>query len=207
MHIWVIDRSILAYRLLLHLTRSLEKKILFRDQRKEDPILGSQIKGDTLLLVFKNRVSAYSLLNGSKMFEKEFDATEYGELKYFTGSQLYASSNDSTFTSLILSDASKNYLYTNKGKILALDKDLNICGQFDTEQLYVNYLNTKDYQFIAKGNSTTILDKKCRIIANVNVSKNAFLIGNKLYDIQETNLLEIDLSELINLESRGLVTR
>lgn len=59
------------------------------------------------------------------------------------------------------SDTSKYYLFTSKGKILALDKDLNICGQFDIEQLYVDYLNTKDYQFIAKGNSTTILDKKC----------------------------------------------
>jgi hypothetical protein len=174
------------------------KQIFFSEiSEKKDPILDFQIKNDTLALVFKNSVLVCSMLDGSKVVEKVFNADEYGELKYFIGDQIYTSSNDSIFNRLIFSNTSKNYILTSKDNVFALDKDLNICEEFATGHLYINYLNTRNYLLVAKGNQTTILDKECHRIADVSASRNAFLIGDKLYDIQEKNLLEIDLTELI----------
>jgi len=58
------------------------------------------------------------------------------------------------------------------------------------------YLKTKDYKFLARNNETTVIDNQNKKVADLNVSRNALLIGLKLFDIQEKSFMEIDLNEL-----------
>jgi hypothetical protein len=106
---------------------------------KKDQINGFEINRDTISLVFKDRVSKYSILNGSLIFEKSFNIETYGELNYFIGSQVYIKT-DSTYKSLSLSDTTKQYLFTKSGKTLVLNDRLEIVNQIDYDQLNIYYL-------------------------------------------------------------------
>ena len=167
---------------------------------KKDPILGFQIHYDTIYIVFKERISKYSIIDGTQIYKKTYNTEETGELMYFVGNHVYIKSKDSTLTSLPLLDTNKIYVFTNTGKTLVLDNQLEITDRIDYDRLYIYYLSTKYNKFIAKGSETTILDIENREIAKLNATSDATLIGNKLYDIQEKSFLEIDLSEIIENE-------
>ncbi|MCD4695222.1 MAG: hypothetical protein K8S16_03190 [Bacteroidales bacterium] len=167
---------------------------------KKNPILGFQIHGDTILLIFKERVTEYSMANGIKLFEIFFDTETYGELNQFVGNHVYVMTNDTLFKNLPLSDTTKSFILTNSGKTLVLDENLNITDKIDFEELFIYYLRTKDYKFIAKNNQTIILNSENKKIAEISATSNATLIGTKLYDIQEQSFIEIDLTELIEGE-------
>jgi hypothetical protein len=162
---------------------------------KKDQINGFEINRDTLSLVFKNRVSKYSVLDGSLIIEKSFNPETYGELNYFIGSQVYVKT-DSIYKSLSLSDTTKQYLFTKSGKIIVLNDKLEIVKQIDYDQLYIYYLWDNDYKFIAKDNKTTVLDKNNKSVANIDISRKTMKIGSKIYDVQDKSFVEIDLNDI-----------
>ena len=63
--------------------------------------------------------------------------------------------------------------------------------------MYFHYLNYNNYKFIFKGEQTVILNDDNQVVAELFVSSKSYLIGNKLYDINDKSLLEVDLSEVI----------
>lgn len=93
---------------------------------KKDPILGFQIHYDTIYIVFKERISKYSIIDGTQIYKKTYNTEETGELMYFVGNHVYIKSKDSTLTSLPLLDTNKIYVFTNTGKTLVLDNQLEI---------------------------------------------------------------------------------
>lgn len=163
---------------------------------KRDQISSYIIRNDTILLVFKDKVAKYSMINGSAITEKSFETKAAGELKYFLGSQVYFKT-DSTYKSLAFSDSTKYFLYANNRIILVTNLNLDILDQIDFSQLYIYFLKTKDFKFLAKGNETVVLDNNNRKVADLKVSRNAILLGTKLYDRQEKSFIEIDLHDLI----------
>jgi hypothetical protein len=173
------------------------KQIFFSSMNgKKDQIVGYKIYKDTVFLVFKDRVAKYSMINGSIILEKSFDLASFGELRYFIGSQVYLKS-DSTYNPIDSLYSTKHFLYTKTGKILALNEKLDITDQIESNQLYIYYLKTKNYKFLAKNNETIVIDNKNKKVADLKASNKAILIGSKLYDIQEKSFLEIDISDLI----------
>jgi hypothetical protein len=164
---------------------------------KKDQITGFKIYHDTVLLVFKDRVSKYSLSDGSFISEKTFDIQTLGELRYFIGGQVYLKT-DSIYNNLIFIDSTSHYLFTKTGKILVINDNLDVLNQIDYNQIYLYYLKTKDYKFLAKDNETTVINKGNKKAADFKASNKAILIGSTLYDMQEKSFIEIDLNELIN---------
>lgn len=162
---------------------------------KKNQINGFEINRDTLLLVFKDKVSKYSILDGSLIFEKIFNTETIGKLNYFIGSQVYIKS-DSTYKSLSLSDTTKQYLYTNNGKALVLNDRFEILNQIEYDQFYIYYLLDNEYRFIAKENKTIVLDKNNKSVANLDISRKTIKIGSKLYYIQDRSFVEIDLKDI-----------
>jgi outer membrane protein assembly factor BamB len=160
---------------------------------KKDQIFGYKIYKDCFLLALKDRVAKYSMINGSNILEKSFDTSTLGELKYFIGSKVYFKS-DSTYNSV---DSTKNFLCTKTGKILVLNENLDILNQFESNQLYLCYLKTKNYAFLAKDNETTVIDHEYKKVADFKASNKTVLVGSKLYDVQEKSVLEIDIPDLI----------
>lgn len=165
---------------------------------KKNPILDFKLVKNKLVLIFKDKITINSLDNGAELFSKPFIVDELGELRFFIGDRLYKNRNDFELSNLVASDTSKYFVQTNKSKSLELDDAFNITNQYDSNQLYFHYLTYQDYKFLVKGNQTIMIDKEGKKIAELDVSENAYIVGNKLYDVNDSRFLEIDLLEIIN---------
>ena len=163
---------------------------------KKQQINGYKVKKDTVLLVFKNKISKYSLKDFSLISEKTFVLDSLKELKNFVSRLVYIKA-DATYKRLVSIDSTQNYVWSETEKVLKLNDKLEVMNEVDVKQFYYLYLKTKDYRFIAKENETIVLDKADKIVATIQASSNAKLIGSKLYDTQKQNLVVIDLAGLI----------
>lgn len=110
--------------------------------------------------MFKNRIAKYSIKTGSQIIEKEFPEDYYGDLKYFVGNQVFVKNENDDLVSLPQSDTSKVFVFTNQGKTLSIDNQLNITDTIDYEDLSIYYLRTADLKFIAKDKQTLIIDNE-----------------------------------------------
>jgi outer membrane protein assembly factor BamB len=164
---------------------------------KKDHINGFRIKNDTVLFVFKDKISKYSLKTGEFLTEKSFNVDSIGELRYFIGDQVYLKT-DSTYNSLTALDSSGYFLYTKSRKILNLNSRLDIKNKIEYNQIYLYYLKSKDFKFLAKENESVVIDNSNKKVADLKISSKAILLGSTLFDIQEKSFFTIDLSDLIN---------
>jgi len=167
---------------------------------KKDPILGFKLLNDEMYLVFKNRISKYSIETGNLILEKEFLDENYGNLRYFVGNQVFVENENEDLVSLPQSDTSKVFVFTNKGKSLSVNKQLNVTDTIEYEDLSISYLYTVDYKFIAKEKQTLIIDNDGKRIAEIKVTKDAFLIGDTLYDKQDNRFIAVDLNRIFKKE-------
>ena len=163
---------------------------------KKNPLLDYKIMNDYLLLIFKDRIIKYSLLDGSQIFEKTINNNELVELQSFVGNNVYIDGT-SSMTNLIFSDVSKSYITTSKGNVLIFDDELNIVRDIDISQLFKAYMRINDYKLINKGNQSIVLDADNNKVAELDITSDSFLKGNKIYNIRGKSLFEIDLTNLI----------
>ncbi|MDK2842903.1 MAG: hypothetical protein PWQ17_2409 [Anaerophaga sp.] len=177
-----------------------EQKYLTLINVKKDPILAFKILQDEVYLVFKNRIAKYSIKTGSQIIEKEFSQDNYGDLKHFVGNQVYVTNENDHLESLTQSDTSKVFVFTDQGKILSVDSQLNVTDTIDYEDLSIYYLRIADLKFIAKDNQTLIIDNYGKRIAEIEATTNAFLSGETLYDKRDNSFIAVDLREIIKNE-------
>ncbi len=163
---------------------------------EDDPILSCEIKNDEIFLLFKHRIAKYSMVSGALLNENEIDQNSYGELIDFIGNQVYSTSMDGKFENLNLPDTTLVYIFTNQQKTLAIDFDLNIKETIPYENLRIQYLITDQFKFFSKGKNTVVLNHDGEKVAEIDVSSDAKLIGNSLYDRRENFLIQVDLEEL-----------
>lgn len=168
---------------------------LYSDYTKA-PINGFEIQKDTLILIFNNKISKQLLSDGSIIWENFIDNSKYGKPLFFIGEQVFTTSDNSTFYSIVLSDTTKYYIYTESGNIYSINKALSRGNIIENEKTYINYLNYNGYGFLAHENKT-IITKNNKAVATLNVSENSFIIGSTLYDFQDNDLIEIDLNNII----------
>jgi len=169
------------------------KQVFFTSLMEEKSLIKSFIiQNNTAILILKDRILKYSLVNGEKIAGQPFEIDTTGELTDFAGKQFYCLS-DSVLYNLKASDSTSLYLKTDKNKILVLNKQLGIIKQIDPKAIFICYLQTDDYKFLAKGYQSVVIDKDNKIVADFKVSQYARLIGKKLYDLQSRSLIEIDL--------------
>lgn len=167
---------------------------------KDDPILSYQIQNREIFLVFKNRISKYSMETGNLIAEKDFPKDNVGELKYFVGNQVFITNQNGDLMSLPQSDSTKVFVFTSQGKTLSIDSELNISKTIEYDSLSIYYLRTKNLKFIAKDKKTLVINNTGQRIAEIDATSSAFLIGNTLYDTQDESFVTIDLSEMIKNE-------
>ncbi|MDD4375031.1 MAG: PQQ-binding-like beta-propeller repeat protein [Bacteroidales bacterium] len=177
-----------------------KQKFLTIINEKKDPIFGFKVLQDEIYLVFENRIAKYSIQTGNQIIEKEFPEKDFGELKYFVGNQVYMANENDELIILPQSDTSKVFVYTNLGKTLAIDNQLNVSYMIDYDDLNIYFLHTTDLKFIAKDNQTLIIDNDGERIAEIEATTNAFLIGKTLYDKRDKSFIAIDLSEIVKNE-------
>lgn len=154
------------------------------------------LREDTLYLFFEERISKYSIEDGNRINEKTFNVNESGAFWFFITDKAFILANDSTFKNLELHDSSKFYVYSSKDKILAIDDDLNLTKTYEPEDLYIYYLEKNDLKFLFNDGKTIIIDADNKKIAELPISNNAIIIGDKLYGFQENSLFEINLNDI-----------
>ena len=162
---------------------------------KQEEVRGYKIRDKELCVLFKNRISKYSLINGKRQSEKIWNEKKL-EMMSFVNNELHLKT-DSTFTSLASIDSVSLYVLTDSLKILAINKNLEVTDQFELSQLFIHYLKTKEFKFLANANKTIVVDGNNKIVAEFKASRNAILLDTKMYDIQKNSFTETDLSELI----------
>ena len=162
-----------------------------------NPILGFKIIDDCFLFLFKDRFMKYSLSDGAQILEKTIDNNEFGELRGFVSSRVYINTENSSLTSLELSEVSKKFIISSNNKVLIIDDELNIVGDIDADQFYIANRRIGDYLFVTKDNKTFILDTDNKKVAEIDMELNPVWIGDKLYSVRENSFFEIDVANLI----------
>jgi len=155
-----------------------------------------RIDGDTLLLLFKNKIAKYSAETGGAISEGYFDMKKDEELIYFVSEHEYLQINDSVFKELVFTDTTNYFLYDNQDKVWIIDRDFKIQSQIDINELYFHYLSSNGYEFIGNDNETIVINKDNLMVARLKVSTNSTLIGSILYNVQNRSIIATDLKEL-----------
>lgn len=168
---------------------------------KKDPILSLFTKNDTLILAYEKRLEKYSLHDGNKFYEKEIDTKKHGKLMLFLGLQAYVETSDNKYEPIPNIVPSDNYLLTENKKVLVLDEDFNVIDEIAQDKIFIHYANSAQHKFIANEDLTFVLDSSNSTVAQFRSSKNAALIGNKLFSMYKDNFMEVDLSGLITDET------
>ena len=174
-----------------------EQKYLTLLEDKKDPILDYKISPEEFILVFHNRMAKYSKNTGNLIMEKEFSKEDFGGLYYnLDGNLVYVQDENDKMVSLFQTDTMSTFVYTGQREILFIDDELNVVNKSGFEDWSLNNLNTADYKFLIKGHKTMIISNEGEMVAEIEASRNAILIGNTLYDKLDESFYAIDLSNL-----------
>ncbi len=163
---------------------------------KKEQINAFNTRQDTLFLLTKSRVYKYSMTNGSELWEQSIKRDSLGELTDFADADVYIKS-DSGFINLNLSDSTKVQVFTRKDKLLILNDLLKPDKIMPLNDLYFCYLETEGYKFMENGGITVVIDKNNKQVAELNISKNAILKGQTLYEVQGNSVVTIDIDQVI----------
>lgn len=164
---------------------------------KKERLNGCNVQQDTVFLLSKNHIFKYSLKSGSELWEQNYKTDLQGELTQFAGTDMYIEA-DSTYINLYLSDKTKMYVYTNKNNLMILNNDLLPEKTISLNDLFYCYLETNGYRFLENGTTTVVIDKKGQEIAELNISSNVLLRGQRLFEVEANSLVELNIDQLIN---------
>ena len=164
---------------------------------KNAPILSLKIHNNEMVLVLKNQIAKYSMETGNEIIIKEFQKDNFGELNFFIGNQVFITSQNGDLLNLRNSDTTKMYVFTNQDKILSIDENLDVTNIFNYKDLSINYLHTKDLDFIKNDTNTIIIDSDGKNIAKIETNSNSFIRNDTLYNIQDKRLIKIGLNAIM----------
>lgn len=157
-------------------------------------IEGFKLDDEFFYLISGNKIALCSARDGSFVSEKTLSVEETGNPSYFVGDQTFMQS-DSIYIPVIASDSAEHFIFTDKGTIVAADKELNVVKQLTSDRLYTCCMTAENYRFLVNNRKTIIIDNNGAVIAEFEASANAFMVNSFLYDMRENSLIRIDVSE------------
>jgi len=132
---------------------------------QKDQINDYKIYRDTVYFVFKKSFKIFSkrrfIYNKKIIWYRNI-----GELKYFIAGQVYLKT-DSIFNNLTDIDYTSHYLFTILAKHWSSMTNWIYWIRLEYNQLYMFYLKTKDYKFLARNNETTVIDNQNKKVADL----------------------------------------
>ena len=173
-----------------------EQKYLSLINSDNRPIKDFKLLGNEIYILIQNKIVKCNMVTGIQTFEKELPRENLGVLRFFTGSHLFINNQNGDFYNLLQNDSKKLYLYTTKNLIVSLDNQLNVTNTIDSDDVGIYYLRFMDYRFIAKKEKTFIINKEGSIVAELEISSNAFLVDDILYDKKDKRFIAIDLKKV-----------
>ncbi len=189
---------------ILKINKETGKEVYFKSlNEKENPVYNYKIENDSLLALFKNQLTNYSLSDGLSGQSNTFNNETYGDFKFFVGNSLYKKAEDSDSNYVTVNDSINIFVQTSKGKTIKIDKKFNVIEAYDFDNLYLRHSIYKNFTLLNQKDYIIILDSNNKSIAELNVSFDSLIIGDKLYDLKDNKLLEVNLAEILNTTSES----
>jgi len=164
---------------------------------KYGAVQGFKILEKEIILLFRNNVVKYDKNTGTKIYEKKFLKKEFGRIRYFVGSRVFLTDNNGDFLNLAQSDSTKMHFYTSQNEIVSIDNQLNVIDRMDFDSTSIYFLRYNDYKFIVKDKKTYVINNEGKTVAEIEITTNAFIIDNILYDRKEKSFITINLKTLL----------
>ena len=169
-----------------------KKQILTGDEAVTD----FYIRDNNLFLLLGNRMMKFAFETGTKLAENYFPEMDYGELTGFAGDQIAVVAGNGKIASLKSVDSTSICITLNRNRLLAIDTELQVVKTPLKVELCTYFYETPDFKFYMKNGKAQVANNDGRIIAELNASNRAFMIGTTLYDIQDNALIVADLKEM-----------
>jgi hypothetical protein len=168
------------------------------ESEKRDFIRGFDIDGDTILMVFRDRIARYSVTDGELLHERETGALGNGDLMDFIGDQVFRQEIEGVYYSMAAFDSEHHYVYTNSGTILTFDYDFELVDDVSRDDLFILHMAGPGYYLIrnATESRSVLLDSNLQVLADLNTAADVFQNGSRLYFIEGNDLVELNLSDV-----------
>lgn len=172
------------------------QKYLVETGRKKQMINSYMLNKDSseIFLVMDNKLSRYSLNDGKLIHEQPFDGKKYDKPGYLMSDNAYVK-QQADLEPIATHFKDQHILFTKKDKVLLLDNALNVTYEVDSKDLYFTFATNKNYSLLIRDHDVLIVDAQHKVLGELKISPDAKIVNNKVYDVQDNKLLEIDLQE------------
>nr|WP_321453061.1 hypothetical protein [uncultured Carboxylicivirga sp.] len=176
------------------ISKSEGKKIF--EKHFEEQIIDYKVSDGKVFFITENKVLKFDLLTETKELEKDFSNETFGTFKFFLQGQKIYQDNEGLLSPLEKSNESKLILLTNQNNIITLTENLEISSNFNGDDFYLSRLETENFNIISKGKNLSVLNSAGKIMAEIEITKNATVKDDIIYDWNDKELNIIDLTNL-----------
>ena len=172
-------------------------KQIYNTLLKYGTIIDFKQIGKELYVLFQTRIVKYNLETGSYSSIKIYPNESLKVLKNFIDEKTFFILHNGNIVNPMQTDSTHLHIYSNQRKIFSIDNSLHIINKIDYKDDAVCFLVYDNYEFVANREKTFIINKEGQIIAELNVSSNAFIVGDYLYDKKDRSFYAVDLKEVL----------
>ncbi len=166
-----------------------------------------QIRDNKLLIFFDDRVTVCDLDKGEKVEEYSYDLNQEGYFQYVLDDRAWIQKDDDTFINLRGLYKGKEFLFSEKSQVVGLNSKMEISGKYTIEELYFNFLEFDDYQFIYGADKVFVVDQEGKALAELHFDDQPHLAGNVLYEVRPRGIAALDLTKLMQKQPNSLVSK
>lgn len=154
--------------------------------------------GDSVLLLFRNKIEKFHLGDGQVTETIETDSLNEGSLVSFVGIQAFRKEGEDVYYSITGMDESNNYIITDEERVIVLDNFFEHIDTIDIGELYYTKSFENDHLIISSydDSHSILLDDQMMSIAEINAAGEVFSNGETLYLVDETKLVKLNMSDL-----------
>lgn len=164
----------------------------------DEYVAGFKESGNSVLLLFENRIAQFKLSEGEITSVKETDSLEKGSLAGFIGYQAFRKDGENVYYSITGHDRSNNYIITDEEHVLVLDHLFNHVETIRLNDLYIMKAAGEEHVVISSYDDTksVLLDEEMMSIAEVDAGGDVYDDGESLYLVSDRKLVKLPLSDL-----------
>lgn len=164
-----------------------EKKIVLNDV---------EIIGDTLTMLFSDRIRQFSMADSQLISEKIFDTSDTGYLYNIVNKDIFLQNNDSF--ELAEPDSKNILITTSLGSVIKLNPNMEIEQEWVKNQFFKKVGNFTSKKMLYNDGSVVVIDDSGKKTAGFTAGENAKLVGKYMYETSDKVLKINDLSDIVN---------
>lgn len=174
-----------------------EKEYQIKLDKAQSRIYDYQLKNDSILFMYPDRLSWHSLKDGAELLSKKIALEKDVSFSFNVGEYAFTQQQQKAFN---LNAQNKNYYYfkTNNDKIVTFNEHFDQVNQNDLANFYRLDLKYKSHRFLTKEDETILMDENNNIVAQFNFGNRFWIKGTSIYVIDEHMLTVIPIAGFID---------